>query len=71
MSRAVAHSIWNKLFASDPLSRTAGQLYNREVLSWGGGKPPKDIVESVLETDVTSRFLADSIINDISTNKKQ
>ncbi|KAI1297226.1 Mitochondrial intermediate peptidase [Halotydeus destructor] len=71
VSRAVAHSIWNKLFAVEPLSAKAGHIYRQEVLAWGGGKPPKDIVESVLEREVTPSILADSIVSDITSSVRK
>ncbi|RWS22604.1 mitochondrial intermediate peptidase-like protein [Leptotrombidium deliense] len=65
VSRAVARLIWEKLFAQDPLSKEAGEIYRREVLSHGGGKHPKDIVESVLQETVTSQSLAGALLDDV------
>lgn len=70
ISKAVANSIWKKLFEMDPLSSTAGQFYRREVLSHGGGKPPKQIVESVLQQQVDPGSLATSLVQSISDCNK-
>jgi intermediate peptidase len=67
VSRAVAHSIWHKLFVKDPLLPSAGSTYREQVLSWGGGKPPREIVENVLQREVTPSYLADSVIRDLSS----
>lgn len=70
VSRAVAQSIWTRIFAKDPLSRDAGFVYKRELLGVGGGKHPREIVETVLQTSVTPEFLADCVLNDVSTSLK-
>lgn len=62
-SKSVAYAIWNKLFINDPLNSKAGQKFKQDVLSHGGGKPPKDIVNSVLETQVSPKFLANSLLD--------
>ncbi|RWS14774.1 1-phosphatidylinositol 4:5-bisphosphate phosphodiesterase gamma-1-like protein [Dinothrombium tinctorium] len=69
VSKAVSHLIWKKLFEEDPLSSAAGDVYKREVLSHGGGKPAKDIVESVLERDVTPESLADSVVEETKMSR--
>lgn len=68
VSRAVAQSIWSRIFAKDPLSRDAGFVYKRELLGVGGGKHPREIVETVLQTSVTPEFLANCVLNDVSTS---
>jgi len=65
VSRAVSKLIWNKLFKQDPFSSISGQLYKDEVLSHGGGKPPKDIVEDILNQKITPDSLSTSLISDI------
>lgn len=62
VSRAVASAIWSKLFASDPLSRSAGQVYRREVLAPGGGRPAQKIAEDVLACPVDADFIAKSVV---------
>ncbi|CAG2159376.1 unnamed protein product [Oppiella nova] len=63
VSKSVAASIWHKLFQKDPFSASAGQLYKEEVLQHGGGKPPKLIVESVLNESISAKSLSDSLID--------
>lgn len=65
VSKAVAASIWKKLFQNDPFSSSAGHLYKQEVLRHGGGKPPKKIVESVLQEDICAKSLAESVIDNV------
>ena len=69
VSKAVANSIWNKLFINDPFSSAAGQIYHDKVLAHGGGKPPKEIVESILDETITANFLAKSLVDNIESNK--
>lgn len=68
VSRAVAHSIWYKLFASDPLSPDAGEKYMKELLSIGGGKHPKDLVEEFLHEKMTPEFMSECILKDVMIN---
>lgn len=63
VSRAVATAIWTKLFAHEPLSRSAGERYKQEVLSHGGGKPADKIAEDVLGCRVDAEFIADGVIS--------
>lgn len=62
VSRAVATAIWTKLFAKDPLSRSAGLRYKNEVLAHGGGKAADKIAEDVLNCRVDADFIAHSVI---------
>ena len=62
VSRAVASAIWTRLFAAEPLSRSAGLHYRREVLSLGGGKPAQQIAEDVLACRVDAEFIANSVV---------
>lgn len=63
VSRAVATAIWTKLFAQEPLLRSAGERYKREVLSHGGGKPADKIAEDVLGCRVDAEFIANGVIS--------
>lgn len=63
VSRSIATAIWKKLFARDPLNRSAGLQYKNEVLRHGGGKPAEEIASSVLERDISAEFMASSIIS--------
>ena len=71
VSRAVAHSLWIKLFQEDPLSRQAGSVYKKQVLSIGGGKHPREVVQNVLETDVTPKFLAECILKEVKDHRSK
>lgn len=62
VSRAVASAIWIRLFADNPLSRSAGQRYRHEVLAPGGGKPAQRIAEDVLACRVDADFIAKSVV---------
>ena len=50
LDRAIASRIWKRLFATDPLNRTVGEKYKKEVLRYGGGKDPWAMVGSLLES---------------------
>lgn len=69
VSRACAHSIWFKLFAKDPLCRSAGEHYKETLLSVGAGKPPRLVVESVLDEKISPEFLASCLLKDVSFGK--
>lgn len=66
MSRAVASWIWFQCFKDNPLSRSQGLQYRNGVLSHGGSKPPRVLVEDFLGTKVTPETLANSLLNDIN-----
>ena len=65
VSKAVANSIWKNLFEANPLSSSSGQIYRQKVLSHGGGKPPKDIVESVLGKAIDAHYLANLLAESV------
>ena len=69
VSRAVAHSIWYKLFVKDPLSREAGEHYKEKLLSVGAGMHPRLIVESVLDEQITPDSLASCLLKDVCIGK--
>ncbi|KAG8848101.1 Mitochondrial intermediate peptidase [Tulasnella sp. 330] len=47
--RAIARKVWKTLFEGDPLSRVEGERYKREVLRYGGGRDPWEMVAKLLE----------------------
>ena len=53
--RAIAARIFGGQFAKDPLSRDAGEKFKRDVLRWGGGKEPWEMVGDAVGSDVVSR----------------
>ncbi|XP_071483988.1 mitochondrial intermediate peptidase-like [Diadema antillarum] len=63
-SRAVASQVWHRCFAEDPLSRTTGERYRREMLSHGGGKEPSLLVQNMIGKHLTSSELVDALINE-------
>lgn len=70
VSKAVANSIWSRLFERDPLSSASGQQYVEQVLVHGGGKAPVDIVESVLGQKVDAKSLAQSLADNVNMHYK-
>lgn len=48
--RAIASRVWKKLFAHDPLNRVIGERYKQEVLRFGGGRDPWEMVGSLLKS---------------------
>ena len=71
VSRAVAHSIWQKVFAEDPLSPEAGEEYKQKVLSVGGGAHPGDVVQSIVGQKASPEFLADCILQEVESHLLQ
>lgn len=47
--RAIAARVWRDVFARDPLSRTAGEKYKHELLKFGGGRDPWQMVAGLLD----------------------
>ncbi|GJJ09708.1 hypothetical protein Clacol_003932 [Clathrus columnatus] len=50
LDRAIASRIWQQLFQSKPLDREMGERYKNEVLVYGGGRDPWDMLANVLDT---------------------
>lgn len=71
MSRAISSWIWDQYFKADPFSRSAGDRYRRECLSFGGGVPSKQLVSRFLQRDVTPENLSQSLINELDYNTMQ
>lgn len=71
VSKAVANSIWQRLFERDPLSASSGQRYVDEVLAHGGGKPPREIVQSVLGQKIDAKFLAKSLADNVDMHYRR
>ncbi|KAJ9120741.1 hypothetical protein QFC22_002672 [Naganishia vaughanmartiniae] len=46
--RAIAGKVWSTLFANDPLSREGGEKLRQDLLGWGGGKDPWEMVADVV-----------------------
>ena len=46
--RAIARKVWSALFAGDPLSREGGEKLRQDVLKWGGGRDPWEMVANVV-----------------------
>ncbi|KAF7303178.1 Mitochondrial intermediate peptidase [Mycena kentingensis (nom. inval.)] len=46
--RAIASRVWRNVFSGDPLDRETGERFKREVLAYGGGKDPWEMVATVL-----------------------
>ncbi|KAG8980161.1 Mitochondrial intermediate peptidase [Tulasnella sp. JGI-2019a] len=47
--RAIARKVWKTQFQADPLNREKGERYKREVLKYGGGKDPWEMVATLLD----------------------
>ncbi|KIY67213.1 mitochondrial intermediate peptidase [Cylindrobasidium torrendii FP15055 ss-10] len=47
--RAIASRVWDHVFAADPLSRNQGERFKHEVLKYGGGKDPWQMVATILD----------------------
>ncbi|KAG7163158.1 Mitochondrial intermediate peptidase-like [Homarus americanus] len=69
VSRAVASWIWQKYFSEDPFSREKGEKYRTEVLSHGGGKPPRAMVGEFLGREVMAESMVDALMTDLDYRK--
>jgi Zn-dependent oligopeptidase len=54
---ALSSALWSRLFAADPFSRAAGELYWREVLAKGAGADPVGVLTKVLGGPPTMKAL--------------
>ena len=70
VSRAVAYKIWKDLFQEDPLDRNAGMTYRNQILSHGGGKNARLVVQDALNAEPTPDFLAECIIDEVRQHRK-
>lgn len=48
--RAIASRLWRNIFLGNPLDRETGERYKREVLRFGGGKDPWEMVSTLLHS---------------------
>ncbi len=48
--RAIASRVWRQLFSQTPLDRRVGEKYKDDVLRFGGGKDPWEMVASLLNS---------------------
>lgn len=46
--RAIASRVWAHIFAVNPLNREQGERFKKEVLAYGGGKDPWEMVATLL-----------------------
>ncbi|UYV70603.1 MIPEP [Cordylochernes scorpioides] len=65
MSRALAALVWYRYFQKDPFCSKAGDRYRQEVLSHGGGKPPRDLIQDYLEMEVSPLSLSQAVVRDL------
>ncbi|XP_071949690.1 mitochondrial intermediate peptidase-like [Antedon mediterranea] len=62
LSKAVATKIWRQCFADDPLSRSTGEKFRREMLASGGSKDPVTLVKNMIGHEPTNEELVESLI---------
>ncbi|KAJ3567992.1 hypothetical protein NP233_g6003 [Leucocoprinus birnbaumii] len=48
--RAIASRVWKQVFEKEPLNRELGEKYRSEVLRWGGGRDPWEMVSKLLNS---------------------
>jgi len=48
--RAIASRVWRGVFTNNPLDRDTGEKYKGEVLRYGGGKDPWEMVGALLDS---------------------
>lgn len=48
-SRLFSSNFWYQCFAADPLNRSTGERYRREILAHGGAKHPMQMVDAMLQ----------------------
>ncbi|KIK96397.1 hypothetical protein PAXRUDRAFT_826022 [Paxillus rubicundulus Ve08.2h10] len=47
--RAIASHVWRNIFSNEPLNRKLGEKYKAEVLQYGGGKDPWEMLGALLD----------------------
>lgn len=66
MSRAISKLIWDKLFKEDPLNLESGNQLRKKLLKYGGSRPPRELVEQLIDLKLTPEILSNSIVKEIS-----
>ncbi|KAF5352368.1 hypothetical protein D9756_005981 [Leucocoprinus leucothites] len=59
--RAIASRVWKQVFEKDPLNRELGEKYKSEVLRWGGGRDPWEMVSKLLNAPELERGDAEAM----------
>jgi len=60
-ARLHAAQIWHTRFASDPLSRRAGEMLWHEMLQYGASKPPLVMLEKLGKGKLNASYLLDGM----------
>ena len=47
--RAIASHVWRKVFSNEPLNRELGEKYKEQILRYGGGKDPWQMLGALLD----------------------
>ena len=66
VSRAVASWIWHKYFKHNPFDSEIGRKFRNEILVYGGSRPPRELIENFLGTEITPENLSDALMKDIN-----
>ncbi|KAL4716868.1 hypothetical protein ACJJTC_012679 [Scirpophaga incertulas] len=69
ISRATAWTVWKRNFEADPLNRAAGDCLRRGVLAHGGARPPKELLENYLGTEISPNSLAAALAEELDYHK--
>ena len=65
MSKAIAARIWSTCFEKDPLSSTAGELYRKKLLEFGGEKRPEELIKDLIGEELDSNSMVKSLTKDL------
>ncbi|CAF1408537.1 unnamed protein product [Adineta ricciae] len=70
IARSIASKIWHDQFASDPLSKSAGEQFRKNFLQWGGEREPNELVGNTfsLTKKLTINDMTKAITDEIKEN---
>ncbi|CAF0810026.1 unnamed protein product [Rotaria sp. Silwood1] len=70
IARSIASKIWNDQFLKDPLSKTTGEHFRKNFLSWGGEREPNELVGNMfsLTKKLTIDHMTKAITDEIKEN---
>jgi intermediate peptidase len=64
LARAIRNKVWQQHLEGQPLNRQFGEKMKQQFLSYGGSKPPRDILNSFLEKEPAIDDLCDSLVDE-------
>lgn len=65
VSKSIAAKIWSQCFEKDPLNSSAGEMYRKKLLEFGGEKRPEELIRDLLGDEIELKSMVTSLTKDI------